>query len=323
MRTTLFLVLALFLSSCFLSAQESGSLIMLRCDKAQNTFLDSPTEMNLGTLQKSFDPQADTIIMVHGFHHTFESAQSTYQEVQKILQPQLGNLNFVGFSWPCDLLLDFGKGMKYANTASRYLTHVISQVNSWYGKNGGKIHIMSSSLGNRVTLGALKSNESRYVNWGHCFNFAPGVHQDVYFNEFNKTNLLPQENTVFYASNDFVLKYLYALYYWAMGRDDLSQLNGYQEWNQLAPAEKIEYMQNLDSRREVSSAPLNQFSQFDTELLAQIDRAKKNAMGLVGADLGSPVVVENVENINVTKLVKRHSYWKNPKVLETVVKKLK
>ena len=285
---------------------------MVTCDKGDNKFVDSPADMDLSNLQSNFDPQLDTIVMVHGFFNTFDSAKESYTAINKVMQTKTGKYNYVGFSWPCNIVLDFGKGVNHANKAGEYLTHLLTEISGWYGSDERRVHVMSSSLGNRVTFSALKQNSSRFIKWGQCFNFCPGVHQDVYLNEFKDTNSIPQKNWIFFAKNDFVLGYLYAAYYWLFGRDGEIP----QDWQQLNGEERIAKMRELWQNR--NSRNLNDFEQ---QVVAAIERAQKNAMGLVGADLGQSTV-KNVVNIEVTDMVETHSYWKNPKVLNIVVNKL-
>lgn len=298
------------------SITNTSTLNMIRCDNGKNDFLASPQDINLNQLQTDFDPECDTIVMIHGFFNDYDSAKNSYENIHGILSQKIDKHNYVGFAWPCNIVLDFGKGIKHANKAGEHLSHVLSTISSWYGNSERKIHLMSSSLGNRVTFSMLKQNQSRFIKWGQCFNFCPGVHQDVYLNEFNGTNDIAQKNWVFYATNDFVLGYLYATYHWLFGRENLDSIPGYDAWKNLNGEEKIAKMKNLWDNKNRQD-----LSQFDQLVIDQIGLAQKNAMGLVGADLGMGVV-GNVTNIEVTKMVDNHSYWQNPKVLDIVVNKL-
>ena len=184
MKKNLWFVFSLLLFFPFSFAQEpvlAGSMVLVRCDNGKNEFLASPSDIDLSVLQQSFSSQVDTIVMVHGFNTKPDGAKTTFEGTTALLKSHLGVRNYVGFYWPADMLIDFGKAVSNANESGRYLVHVLSTVSKWYGSSGRSIHLMTHSLGGRVLLSTLLQNEARYVKWGNCFNMAPAVHSDIYF----------------------------------------------------------------------------------------------------------------------------------------------
>ncbi len=108
--------LSLFLCISFIflgTVFAENPLNLLHCGDGNNEFLSSPNDMDLGQLQSSFNAELDTVVMVHGFRNTAQSAKKSYQAIYKVMAPQI-QLNYIGFSWPCDFLLEFGKGMEHA-----------------------------------------------------------------------------------------------------------------------------------------------------------------------------------------------------------------
>jgi hypothetical protein len=257
-------------------------------------------------------------VLIHGFRTKFEDAQGQYTTACEVLESCLGTRNYVGFYWPSDLGIDFAKGVSNANKAGQYLIHVLSSVTRWYGNNQGRVHLMGHSLGGRVILSTLKENDARYVHWGDCFALASAVHSNVYFTSFANTNLVPRKTWVYHSQGDWILKYLYALYYWLFDRN-LQGIPGYQEWGKLSVEEKIEYLHQLDMKVLSGEKPDNEM---DKILYEAIERAEKDAMGLVGAMLGNPVSITKVQNVDVTGVVSGHTYWSNAEVMKRVSKAL-
>ena len=154
----IFLIIILCISSVY--SQSKTSLIMTRCSKNDKELLSSPSQMNLSNLQNNFNDNQDTMIFVHGFKTSFSDATKNYQASINHLQPALGNLNYVGFHWPGNFLIDFGAAIKNANKSGAYLIYLLQKIQTWYGNSNCKIHIISHSLGARVTLQALKCKRS-------------------------------------------------------------------------------------------------------------------------------------------------------------------
>ena len=254
--------------------------------------------------------------MIHGFFTGFNSAKSSFQSAVSSLKPHLGDMNYVGIHWPSDVLW-FGTAVETANQMGPYVTHVMGQIMSWYGNGERKIHLISHSLGGRVLLKTLQENSTRFVNWGHCFAMASGVHCVSYQDKFIGTNLVPRHTMVYYSTEDGVLKYLYALYY-MLFPDGFATTPEYAEWQKKTAEEQIAYLRQLEKKADKSR--LGEFDQFAYE---QIKRSEKDAMGLVGAVLDGPMKIVKVTNVNVTNIVSGHTYWQNPQVMKLISDKIK
>lgn len=304
-------------------AQEtfSGSLVMVRCDQGDSYYLKkSPSEIDLSALQRSFNPRVDTLVFVHGFNNDFESAEDHFTGVVNSLRPSLGDRNYVGFHWPSDMAPDFGKGVSNANATGPHLAYVLSTIHKWYG--GGtsrRIHVLVHSLGGRVLLSTLQQNEVRYVNWGYCFSLAAAVHKDAYLGSFAGTNLVPYRTLVYHSRNDWVLRDLYAMYYWLFKAPapapETGRSEGYLAWERMGWEERLNHLDALASAAERGEAPDDPF---EISLCEALERADAEAMGLVGADLGNPVSVARVQNIDVSTVVDGHSYWDNPGIMQRI-----
>lgn len=322
MKRVLWLLL-LAICVAFPAAQESdsGSLVMVRCDTGYgDKLLSSPDKMDLSALAQSFNPKVDTIIFIHGFNNSHSSAKESFGKSVGMLKPVLGDRNYVGFYWPSDLLVMFGTAVEHANKSAPFLMHVLSNINSWYGGSNRKIHLMSHSLGGRVLLSTLKLNDARYIKWGYCFSFAAAVHSDVYFTGFSGTNQPPLKTLVFHSKNDWVLKYLYSLYYWLFDSRGFEGTPEYSRWQAFSLEEKLQYMRELELSCDAGGKPR---SEFDAALYSAIEDAEKQAMGLNGAKLGDPVSIGKVGNVDVSEVVEGHSYWDNRQIMDKVSAVLK
>lgn len=306
LKSFLFLIMVF---SCLLLAQ-SGSLIMVRCDNDEE-FLESPSQMQLGHLQSSFDTSVDTVVFVHGYMTNFDDARGNFEGAVSVLKSKIGKRNYVGFHWPSKVLW-FGTAVTGANTSGRFLLHVLSNISKWYGSSNKRIHLMTHSLGARVLLNALKLNEARYVKWGYCFNMAAAVHNNAYIDSFAGTNEIAQKNYVYYSDRDGVLKYIYTLYYWLFDRNERGR--EFPDWDQMSDPEKIEYLQKLDQTLQEGGYPQ---TDLDMYLMETMERASKEAMGLVGS-----VGVSKVENLNVSDIASSHSYWEHTEVLKKIAEKM-
>ncbi|BBM83306.1 alpha/beta hydrolase [Candidatus Uabimicrobium amorphum] len=286
---------------------EKGSLTVVRCDNGKNKFLSSPQAMQFEELHKNLNPNLDTVVLIHGFNNTYNSAVDTYKEVYPVASKS-GRFNYVGFCWPVNFSIDFGKAVKHANEAGDYLTHTLTTISTLH--NGDrKVHVIAHSLGCRVLLSSLKDNSSRYINWGDCHFFAPAVQHDVFHKSFSGANEIARNNFVYFSKDDLVLKYMYALWYWLFGRgESWQELSGAENFIPLSLEEKLQYMRNLEN----SIAR----SEFDRELMQQIKRAQA-AMGLVGAD-----AIDNVGNTDSRDFVSGHSYWQSKEALRIAVERI-
>ncbi|WP_372365705.1 alpha/beta hydrolase [Candidatus Uabimicrobium sp. HlEnr_7] len=304
-----------FLFSVTAFTQQTNDLTILNCNNGNDSFLSSPQEIPLQQLQQNFDASVDTVVLVHGFNNTFSSAKRTFNSVYPVLKSKLGHVNYVGFHWPVNISIDFGKGMKHANKAGDYLTHVLATMTNWYGGSNNKIHIISHSLGARVVLSSLNNNSARYINWGYCNFFAPAVHNNVFLTSFKGTNIFAPHNFVYYSKNDYTLKYTYALWYWLFGRNDNWQnIPGSQDFIAMSMDEKLQYMHSLETKNSRSK------NEFEQQLFTQILRAEKDAMGLVGASTED--VVTKVSNTNAADFVSGHSYWQSETVLHMAAERI-
>ena len=173
---------------------------------------------------------------------------------------------------------------------------------------------MCHSLGGRVLLSTLQQNEARYIPWGKTCLLAAAVDNRSFFNSFANTNLVAQYNYVYFSKNDGVLKYLYALYYWLFEKK-ITESPEEEQFKKLSLSQQIDYMSALDKKNRA-------LSEFDKELLQQIRRAEKDAMGLVGAFLGNAKELRKVENIDVSNIVDGHTYWTNNTVIRMAAKKI-
>lgn len=311
------LVVLYLVGISLLLAEQRSSLVMVRCDKGNGyELLSSPSQIDMSGLWNSFNPNVDTIVLVHGFNTSFKGASQSFGASVGYLQSSLGDRNYVGFYWPSDTMLSFGDAVKNANNTGAYLIHVLSEITRWYGSKSKKIHIMSHSLGGRVLLGTLKENDARYVKWGYCFSFAAAVHSNIYTTNFVGTNLPPLKTHVYYSKNDWVLKYLYALYYWLFDASPFERTAEYEMWQKMSVDEKIEYMHRLDLDAQQGNLPT---AEFDKALYQAIQRAAEDAMGLIGAN----PLVSKVENVEVSGIVSGHSYWDNREIMQKVSDVLK
>ena len=296
----------------------SGSLVMVRCDNDDDDFLSAPSAIDLAPLLQSFNNRVDTMIFVHGFNVSYSGAKDTFTKNTAILKAELGDRNYVGFYWPSDVAPDFTQAIKNANKTTKYLVYVACEISKWYGNNNRQIHIVSHSLGGRVTLGTLKENDARYVKWGKCFQMASAIDNDSYSTAFVGSNLVPQYTCVYFSTNDWVLKYLYAL--GESNRDD-SRFGGTPEkaaWDTLSLDQRIEYLRMLDNSVERGNLPTNAF---DLSLYEAIQRSAQKAMGLNGAILDNPVITK-VTNIDMSNVVDGHTYWGNTTVMKNIAARL-
>ncbi len=284
---------------------------MIRCDKDEE-FLASPSDMQLGELQNSFDTSVDTVVFVHGYQNNFSEAKGAYEGAVPVFKSKIGKRNYVGFHWPSNVLW-FGTAVSNANKSGRYLLHALSSISKWYGNSSRKVHLVTHSLGARVLLNALQLNDARYVKWGYCFNMAAAVHNNAYEDSFANTNEIPQRNYIYHSDRDGVLKYIYTLYYWLFDRLE-RRSREFQEWDQMSDDQKIEYLKKLDQSIQEGNIPV---TELDMYLWENMERASKEAMGLVGS-----VSAYKVENINVTDIASSHSYWQHTEVLKKIAEKM-
>ena len=312
MQQKIFLLLFIVFSVTLLNAQtkQDKSLVMTRCDKDEK-ILPSPEHMNLKALEASFDPNVDTVLMIHGYLNDFDNSKKNFKKAIPIWKAKLGKRNYVGFHWPSKVLW-FGTGIKNADKASKYLLYILSKITQWYGNREYVINVVSHSLGGRLTLRTLTYNEARYFKL-KCFFMAPAVHNDAYINSFANTNEIPIKNYVYYSDRDGILKYLYSIYYWLFGKDiykNSVNYKDYQKFDNLTLPEKIEYLKKLDKKINEDQESL---SELDNLLGKLMKRAKQSAMGLTGS-----VPANKVQNVNVTKWAGSHFYWSNKEVLKKV-----
>ena len=307
----LFVLLLLILSVCVVG---QNSPMMVRCDSGNSsTFLSSPSQMNLASLQQSFQSNLDTVIFVHGYLTSYSGAKKNYTKAINIMRPVIGRKNFVGFHWPGKVLW-FGTAVANSNKAGIFLMYLVSKINQWYGGNGHRIHLVVHSLGARTMLTALHQNTARYIPWGKCQVLAGAVHYDAYKTPFTGVNQLPLRSYVYHSSRDGVLKYLYSLYYSLFGSSKSRNLAGMNSWSKLTISEQISYLRKLE--QSIESGKKN-YSELDAYLYQNIQRAKKKAMGLVGSQPVSKVI-----NINVTDVAGSHFYWDNDAVLRRISKQM-
>lgn len=308
MKRSLLILIVLFLSVTFVTAQTSkaGTLIMVRCDDGKDVV--SPSRVKISHLQSAFDASKDTVIFVHGFMTNYDDAKDSAGESYKRLVGKLGNINYVGFHWPTKWML-FSTAIDNATKAGACLVHVASKISGWYGGNGGRIHIVTHSLGGRVTLIALQSNEARYVKWGNCFHMAPAVHNDSFTAAFNGTNNVPRGSYIYYSHRDGVLKYLYSLYYMFFGKNTPRN----EAWEKMTVEAQVEYLKKLDTGR------IAKLSTFDLYLIDVMDRASKKAMGLAGS-----LSAGKVYNVDMGSAISAHTkYWGSNTVMSHIASKAK
>ncbi len=310
MKRIIFFVLLLCFVSLSLQAQ-----VLVRSDNDWGGFLSKPSDIDLGELRSKFRSDLDTVVMVHGFNNSPSGAKSSFQVCTSNLRKHIGERNYVGFYWPSNTLIDFGKAVSNANESGPYLVHVLGEISRWYGNSSRKIHIISHSLGGRVLLSTLKQNEIRFVKLGQCFSMAAAVHSNIYTKSFSKTNDAPERTWVYYSNGDGVLKYLYALYHWLFEMNIASD-SDYDKFMSLTLDEKLKYMDELYKKHNNGVAPP---SSFDQSLLEAIQRSSQDAMGLVGCK----PLVGKVTNVEVTKFVNGHTYWSNSKMMELIGAKLR
>lgn len=305
----------LFVSVCFLTLQAenaAGYVMMVRCDDgSEDTHLSSPEDINLIAL-RNLNPNKETVVLVHGFNNSYNGAKSSYTTSSKVLHSKMGDVNYVGFYWPSNTWVNFAKAVRNANKSGSYLMHVLAEISKVTNK---RIHFVCHSLGARVILSTLNKNEARYISWGKTCFLAAAVHHDSFFTNFAGANLVSQQNYVYFSKNDNVLKYLYSIYYPIASLNMRSSESS--EFASLSLDEKIEYMKNLDSNRSVRG-----ISEFDVALLADIDRAGNEAMGLIGSFLGNSKELRKVENVEVSDVVSGHTYWSNTRVFQMVAGQL-
>jgi pimeloyl-ACP methyl ester carboxylesterase len=322
MSKTLILLCFMTLVLPFVMAQgldETRGFSMVRCDDGDDGFLGDPSQIKLEQLQAAFNSSLDTVVMVHGFNNSYSAAKDLFSTFVNELQPQLGQRNYVGFYWPSDTMPDFSQAVDNANKAGTYLAHALCQISKWYGGSSRNVHLISHSLGGRVSLRAMQDNGARYVKWGYYLSMAAAVHKDAYVNSFNGTNLLPQKSMVYFSKNDWVLKYFYSLYYWLFDRA-MPDTPSYRHWQTLSLEGKLEYMRKLEEIYKGRTAPSDEF---DRQLLTGIERASVDAKGYVGASLGNPVTVIKVENVEMSDYVDGHSYWQSSEMLKRIAQLLK
>jgi pimeloyl-ACP methyl ester carboxylesterase len=195
----------------------------------------------------------------------------------------------------------------------------MSEITKWYGSKNRNIHVIGHSLGSRVILKTSQENAARYVKWGKALLLAAAVHKNVYFHSFSGTNNVPDYSWVYYSSGDWVLKYFYTLYYWLFDRS-VEGTTQHEKWQKLSLEGKLEYMRELEERCLKGGTPDNDF---DRNLLEGIQRSSIDAMGYTGADLGNPVSITKVANVEMTKYVDGHSYWENTEMQQRIVQALK
>ncbi len=304
-RTALCLFLLGLLPLC-------AQVLMVRCDDGgDKEFLSSPDSINLSSLQSGFDPNVDSVVMVHGFLNDFDDCKGSYTATMNTLKPIIGKRNYVGFHWPSKVLW-FGTGVENANKSGEYLVHVLVNMSRWYGTSNRKIHLMTHSLGGRVLLNTLSTNQARYVKWGTCYTMASAVHNDSFQTTFPGTNEIPQKIYVFHSNRDYVLKYIYSLYYWLFGRGGFDYPEA-EAWMQMPVTEQLEYLQRLDEQMQRGETVRSEFDQFLCDLMVE---ASKQAMGLEGSQ-----PTYKVENVNVSDVVDSHTYWENTAVIERIAHK--
>lgn len=322
MLKTLSLLMLLCLALPLLVAQdidETRGFAMVRCDDGDDGFLGDPSQIKLDQLQAAFNTSIDTVVMVHGFNNSYSAAKDLFGTFVNELKPQLGERNYVGFYWPSDTMPSFGQAVENADKAGAYLAYAMSKISGWYGSSGRKLHLISHSLGGRVSLRAMQDNNARYVKWGYYLSMAAAIHKDAYFKTFTGTNLLPQKSNVYFSQNDWVLKYFYSLYYWLFDRN-MPDTPSYRHWQTLDLNGKLDYMRNLEAIYKNRAVPSDEF---DKQLLANIERATTDAKGYVGATLGNPVSITKVENVEMSDHVDGHSYWQSAEMIKRIAQLLK
>ncbi len=286
-------------------------------DGSSKEFLASPSNISFTSLSSGFDPNVDTIVMIHGFLNNFEDCKGAYTAAMNTLKPIIGKRNYVGFHWPSKVLW-FGTGVENANKAAPYLAHVLVNITKWYGGNGHRIHFLTHSLGGRVILNTLEDVSARNVAWGQCYTMATAVHNDAFQNSFAGANEIPQKFYAFHSEGDYVLKYIYSLYYFLFGKGDRRASSPEIEaFMNLSFEEQIAYLQKLDESLQNNMKFANELSELDTELAEALERGK-SAMGLYGSE-----PAYKVENVNMSDIISSHTYWENQQAITRVAGKMK
>jgi len=294
-----------------------AQVLMVRCDNGNSKdFLGSADQLNFSALQSGFDPNVDTIVMIHGFKNDFDGCKGSYTTTANIIKAQVGKRNFVGFHWPSNFLIDFGAAIKNADQCHPYLIRTLNEIMRLYGTSTKRIHAMTHSLGARVLLSTLSQNEARYIRWGNCYTMAAAVHNDAFSTSFSGTNEVAQKVYVFHSERDGVLKYIYALYYMLFDRGVSENISmDMAQFQQLTIDEQIEYLRQLDEAMQ-QNRDLN-LSEFDLYLANALMESSRTAMGLNGS-----TAANRVENVNMQDIVDSHTYWENTAAIQRIAGKM-
>lgn len=308
----------LLLFICLIWANASGSLVMVRAD-SNETYLSSPSKMNLTDVIHSFNPNVDTIVYIHGYMNDFNGAKSQYSGAVNIMKPILGDRNYIGFHWPSKVIW-FGTAIKNANKAGEYLVYALTEINKFYNGNGRKIHVVCHSLGGRVLLDTLACPEAPYLPWGNLCLMAPAVHSNAHTTDFPGTYRFGKAQYVYHSKKDGILKYLYTLYYWLFGkgREELEyNRNAEMEaWLKKSWEEQRAYLANLEKKIANGWTPT---SELDKMLAESLKISATRAMGISGSQ-----IIGKVINMNYTQYAPSHSsYWGSEILKKIASEKLK